>query len=794
MRVATISIYKQATYQLGRLTSDLNEANEVVSTNLKISSASDDPSGMKQVLTINSDLAALEQYQVNVDQAQNVLTTAETALDTMADQLSEVKLLCSALTNASASYQERANAAESMPGYLDGLLDLANTDAYGGYVFGGDNNRTTPFIYDDDNNPTSVTYNGSSDPVNISTSRNTTISLDCCGSDLFYEDKITVNATNNKIVFIEDPGTGDDNIITSEATITSGTYSKEELAAAVEDSLKDVSKEQGYGIVYEVEYDGDTNTFSIGTDGSLDTPMRVTFEAIQTETVRISNLETDGEYFKDEKINIVNETAVTEYTPVPEGTKPLTFTYSKPLETVTSDSSVENSLFPVTVDTTNNNINFTETSLDGDVTSELTAVIDAGDYSTPESYAEAVEEALETASDNEVNYSVSVAYDEENNASFTISDGRQLESFELLFSSSSAAANDLGFNAEDVSSKPLEGEEATWKVSNDPGYGLPAEIEAESTDKTIDLDLDDDGNPDIVVNLNGTPEAGDTVSFDIVEGYENTSILPDLGFENESVILETVTSDFPVSDNFSVAPGLSVVKTQNDRIDFTETLLDGGGTSVQLSAVIDDDDYSTPESYAEAVEKALETASAENGNRVNYSVSVAYDEDNNASFTISEDTDTGRQLESFNLLFSSGNHADSSAAKDLGFNAEEDVSSKPLEGEETTWSIWDTVFNLKDALENDDVDGIQRAMNWLDNHYESLTSSISTVGRIYSSTTTTEATISDSDLTLTTQRSTVRDADIVESIMDLKSAQTVYEAALSSTSSVMGLSLVDYMG
>jgi flagellar hook-associated protein 3 FlgL len=50
------------------------------------------------------------------------------------------------------------------------------------------------------------------------------------------------------------------------------------------------------------------------------------------------------------------------------------------------------------------------------------------------------------------------------------------------------------------------------------------------------------------------------------------------------------------------------------------------------------------------------------------------------------------------------------------------------------------------------------------------------------------------DLTLTTQRSTVRDADIVEAIMNLKSAQTVYQAALSSTSSVMGMSLVDYMG
>ena len=85
-------------------------------------------------------------------------------------------------------------------------------------------------------------------------------------------------------------------------------------------------------------------------------------------------------------------------------------------------------------------------------------------------------------------------------------------------------------------------------------------------------------------------------------------------------------------------------------------------------------------------------------------------------------------------------------------------------------------------------------MSRLDNHYESLTSGISTVGRIYSSTTTTEATILDSDFTLTSRRSTVRDADTVEAIMNLKSAQTVYEAALSSTSSVMGLSLVDYMG
>ncbi|MGD9825473.1 flagellar hook-associated protein 3 [Desulfobacter sp.] len=650
MRVATISIYKQATYQLGRLTSDLNKANEVVTNNLKINSASDDPSGMKQVLTINSTLAALDQYQVNVDQAQNMLTTSETALDSMADQLSEMKLLCSSLANASASYQERSNAAESMQVYLDSLLDLANTEAYGGYVFGGDDNRTTPFTYNDDDNPTSVNYNGSSDAVNISISENTTISLDCCGSDLFYEDEIIVDTTNNQIIFTEDSGAGKDNILTIEATITSGTYNKEELAAVVEDTLNEASEEYGYGVVYKVEYDDDTNTFSIGTNGG-DTTTTVTFENIDTETVRVANFDSTSQDFDDVEIKIINDSALTKYTPE-DGSEPLTLTYT---------------------------------------------------------------------------------------------------------------------------------EDGTWEVTNDPGYGLAAKIEASGD--TIEIDVDDDGESDIVIDLNEPPEQGTTISFDIVEGYENASILTDLGFDSETVTLSPVSSDTPV------AGAVTVVAGKNDTIDFIETTEDKD-TSVQLTATIKAGSYANSESYAKAVEEALETASAKNGNRVNYS--VEYDKDRK-TFTISEDVDTGRQLESFELLFSSGTHTDSSAASDLGFS-DKDVSSGPVEGAAASWSIWDTVFDLKEALENDDVDGIQRAMTRLENHYESITSAISSIGTTYNATTTAEVTISKSDLTLTTQRSTVRDADAVEAIMVLKSTQTIYEAALSSTSSVMGLgSLMDYM-
>lgn len=653
MRVPSITIYKQATYQLNQLTTTLSEANEEVSTGIAISSASDDPSGMTQVLSINSSISCLDQYQTNIDQGQTTLTAAETALDAMADQMLELNLLCSQLATASASAQERTDAADSMQVYLDQLIDLANAESYGGYVFAGDQNQVAPFTFDDPDNATSVTYAGSDDPTCIKTGQDTLLSIDCCGCDLFYEDEIIVDESNNQIVFQEDPNTGTENILTIEAIVPSGSYTREELAQIVENTMIEASEENGYSVGYEVNYDETGNAFSIGTDGTSDPGMETSLIAVHTDTVRISNMSVSGGDYPDMEIDIVNPSTLTEYTPDPEGSEPLTLTYSA--------------------------------------------------------------------------------------------------------------------------------ENGSWTIENDPGYGLPTEIDSDG--QTLELDVNDDGVADITIDLNATPEDGTKVSFDIVEGFENNSILQDLGFDSDTVAIETAKSSFAVADAFTVTPG------ENDTIDFIETLTGEAGGSTQLTAIIEPATYADPESYAKAVEDALETASAESGSRINYEVS--YDADNQ-SFTIQEDTDTGRQLESFDLLFSSGTNSEATAATDLGFYSE-DVYSGPVEGEAATWSIFDTLFDLEESLAANDVDGIQKAMIRLENHYESLTSSMASVGTAYSSLTATESTASDTETSLTIQLSSVQDADTVAAIMKLNSAETVYEAALSSCSSIMGLSLVDYM-
>jgi len=543
------------------------------------------------------------------------------------------------------------DAAESMQIYLDQLLDLANTQSYGGYIFAGDQNQVPPFIVDDPDNSTRVTYVGSDDPTRVKTGKGRSQSIECCGCDLFYEDKILVDETNNSIVFQEDPGTGTQNILTIDTLVPSGSYTREELAEVVENTMTQASLEKGYGIGYAVSYDDRNNVFYVNTDGKAKPGMVTILTTEQKDLSRISGLSVTGE-FPNMDIEVISPSNLTVYTPEPEGTAPLTLTYT---------------------------------------------------------------------------------------------------------------------------------DEGTWKVENDPGYGLPAEIPGDG--QTLELDMDEDGVADIRLDLNAPPVTGTRISFDIVLGFENNSILQDLGFDQDTTCIEPARSRGPVADTFTVTSG------KNDTIDFIETLMGEQGGSAQLTAVIKPGSYPDPESYAMAVEDALETASAQNGNRVNYQVS--YDKENRR-FTLREDVSTGRQLESFDLLFSSGTHNKACAATDLGF-LPQDIHSGPVRGKTATWSIFDTIFDLKTALAENDVDGIQRAMIRFENHYESITSSISSVGTAYSGLAAAKSTAVAADSSLTVQRSDVEDADAVKALLNLETAQTIYEAALKSTSKIIGVSLVNYM-
>ena len=108
-------------------------------------------------------------------------------------------------------------------------------------------------------------------------------------------------------------------------------------------------------------------------------------------------------------------------------------------------------------------------------------------------------------------------------------------------------------------------------------------------------------------------------------------------------------------------------------------------------------------------------------------------------------------------------------------------------------SLFDLFIELKGYLSNNDVSGIQQVMGDLDKEMASMRSLISNTGTKILRLDTKSAVLDDLKINYTDRKSQIEDADIAEAIMNLKSTELAYQAALASSSKVMSLSLVDYL-
>jgi len=108
-------------------------------------------------------------------------------------------------------------------------------------------------------------------------------------------------------------------------------------------------------------------------------------------------------------------------------------------------------------------------------------------------------------------------------------------------------------------------------------------------------------------------------------------------------------------------------------------------------------------------------------------------------------------------------------------------------------NIFKTLLDLKKYLQGNNVAGIQGTLQKLDDHLETIRAHISETGAKSLHLSMRESIIQDLNLTYTERASQLEDADLAEAVMNLQSRQLAYQAALSSSSRVMQLSLVNYL-
>ncbi|MDB9823453.1 flagellar hook-associated protein FlgL [Deltaproteobacteria bacterium] len=111
----------------------------------------------------------------------------------------------------------------------------------------------------------------------------------------------------------------------------------------------------------------------------------------------------------------------------------------------------------------------------------------------------------------------------------------------------------------------------------------------------------------------------------------------------------------------------------------------------------------------------------------------------------------------------------------------------------TAEDIFKTIIDLKTSLMDNDINGIQESIDKLDSHMSHVNAGISDIAGKTIRLDIRENVIAGLELNYTERKSRIEEIDIAEAIIDLSSRELVYNAALSSASKVMGMSLVNFL-
>ncbi|MGL5391724.1 MAG: flagellar hook-associated protein FlgL, partial [Shewanella sp.] len=160
MRISTSQMFNQGIGSILDKQSTANKLLQQLDSGKKVNTAGDDPYAAIGIDNLNQKNAQIEQYLKNIDYSQNRLSNTENLLGSAENTVMAIKDLLLAAGNGSLTATERQTLASEMQGNLDALMAIANSqDEAGNYIFGGFNNDSAPFSFD---NNGKVVYSGDS--------------------------------------------------------------------------------------------------------------------------------------------------------------------------------------------------------------------------------------------------------------------------------------------------------------------------------------------------------------------------------------------------------------------------------------------------------------------------------------------------------------------------------------------------------------------------------------------------------------------------------------------------------
>nr|WP_202079360.1 flagellar hook-associated protein FlgL [Caldalkalibacillus salinus] len=149
MRVTQNMLNQNMLTSLNRNLGKMETLQRQMTTGKKINKPSDDPVGLSSAMRYRSELEANEQYQRNLDDAQSWVEFNDTTVGQAVDVLHRARELAVQGANDSNPQEAKNAVASEVEELFDQLMDIANSQFNGKYVFNGQKTDQPPYPTDD---------------------------------------------------------------------------------------------------------------------------------------------------------------------------------------------------------------------------------------------------------------------------------------------------------------------------------------------------------------------------------------------------------------------------------------------------------------------------------------------------------------------------------------------------------------------------------------------------------------------------------------------------------------------
>lgn len=149
MRISTSMMHTSALLAMQSAQSELQKAQDEVSSGKKVTKPSDDPVAAVRIMQLQQQQANNTQYGDNISSLKTRLSTSDQTLADAESVVQQVSTLAVQANNSTLSDSDRKSIATQLSELSQQLLNLANTkDANGEYLYSGYSTLTQPFARD----------------------------------------------------------------------------------------------------------------------------------------------------------------------------------------------------------------------------------------------------------------------------------------------------------------------------------------------------------------------------------------------------------------------------------------------------------------------------------------------------------------------------------------------------------------------------------------------------------------------------------------------------------------------